>query len=313
MKKRNTRNCVCICAWVFISMLPRHANAQFYFYDDTHYDSDLLIELGVSAGGMNCITDLGGKRGTGKKFIKDINWNNTKLCGGFFISAMYKSVIGVRAEASFGKVTAYDSILRNQNTPPTGRYERNLNFRSSIYELALLAEFHPLFLKNYFDDDAPRLSPYIAAGAGLFTFSPQTYYDGRWVNLHPLHTEGQGFAELPERKPYRLTQLNFPVGAGIKYDINHLFNARFEILYRILKTDYLDDASTTYINPSLFYNNLPPGIASLAEKLHDRSGELIAGMKQSPGAIRGDPKDNDAYFSFQVKLAFTLGRGRARM
>ena len=34
-----------------------------------------------------------------------------------------------------------------------------------------------------------------------------------------LHTEGEGFAEYPDRKEYKLKQINFPVGAGIKYKI----------------------------------------------------------------------------------------------
>lgn len=82
----------------------------FYFYDDSYYDSPLLFEVG-RLGAMNCLTDLGGKKGIGKRFIKDLNLGKTEMAMGAYFSVMYKYAIGLRLEASFGKVGAYDSIL----------------------------------------------------------------------------------------------------------------------------------------------------------------------------------------------------------
>jgi hypothetical protein len=70
--------------------------------------------------------------------------------------------------------------------------------------------------------------------------------------------------EYPERKEYKLTQLNFPLGAGIKLECSALLNLRLEILHRITRTDYLDDVSTRYIDPSLFQKYLSPNKASNA-------------------------------------------------
>jgi hypothetical protein len=42
------------------------ANSQSYFYNERYYDSPVLTELGLSLGAMNCLTDLGGRSGTGK-------------------------------------------------------------------------------------------------------------------------------------------------------------------------------------------------------------------------------------------------------
>lgn len=125
-----------------------------------------------------------------------------------------------------------------------------------------------------------------------------------------LHTEGQGFKEYPKRKDYKLRQLNIPVGAGIKYEINSFLNARVELVYRILDTDYLDDVSTTYIDGSLFPNHLPPSLAALAQQLYDRQGELDPTHDPVIDGQRGDPSDKDAFFSIQLKLGITLGRLR---
>jgi hypothetical protein len=48
-------------------------SAQYYFYDNNYYETPILFELGASVGVMNCLTDLGGGKGVGKKFVKDVN------------------------------------------------------------------------------------------------------------------------------------------------------------------------------------------------------------------------------------------------
>jgi len=171
--------------------------------------------------------------------------------------------IFIRLEGTFGQVVGYDSILKSVASSTFGRYERNLSFKSKISEAQLAVEVHPLFFKKYDDEDPPRLSPYAVAGVGLFSFDPQAKLNGQWYSLQPLHTEGQGFAEYPDRKEYKLNQLNIIAGAGIKYELSPAFNLRFELIHRFLNTDYLDDASQTdYIDPTLFYNYLTPNLAA---------------------------------------------------
>jgi hypothetical protein len=259
---------------------------------------------------MNCLTDLGGRKGIGKKFIKDLNWKNSKPSFGIYLTTMYRNVVAIRLEGTFGTVQAYDSILKDVASSTFGRYERNLSFKSRITDLHLAFELHPLFFKNYDEDESPRYSPYFIAGVGLFSFDPQAYLNGQWHALHPLKTEGQGFSEYPGRTPYKLTQINFPVGFGIKYEINTFLNARIELVHRILTTDYLDDVSTTYIDPDLFATYLPTNLANLARQLFDRQSELNPGHIPAEGGQRGDPKDNDAFFSIQLKIGFIFGRQR---
>jgi hypothetical protein len=227
---------------------------------------------------------------------------------------MYNDVIGFRLEGTFGQVIGYDSILKKVAASTYGRYERNLSFKSRISELQLGFEIHPLFFKNYMDadEDPPRLSPYAIIGAGVYSFDPQAKLNGQWYSLQPLHLEGQGFAEYPDRKTYQLTQFNLIAGGGLKYEINSVFNARLEFVQRILTTDYLDDVSNyEYVDPTLFYKYLTPNKAAIAQQLYNRTNEVKPGdVTFFENLQRGDPNNKDSYFTIQLKIGLMLGRSK---
>ena len=290
------------------------AAAQYYFYNDSYYDNPLMFEVGASVGVMNCLTDLGGKKGIGKKFIKDLNFGKNQLAGGAYFSVMYKYAIAARLEATFGKVSADDAVLASvpSDDIAKARFNRNLNFQSTITEFSLITEFHPLFIFIDWtarDEDPPRYSPYLLAGVGYFSFNPQGKIGNKLVDLQPLSTEGQGFAEYPDRKVYKLKQINIPVGVGIKYELSSLVNVRGEFVYRILNTDYLDDVSTSYIDPNLFAANGFTGAQlNNALLLNDRQINPITG----PDGKRGSPAEKDGYFSFNLKIGIAIGRERIR-
>ncbi len=290
------------------------SGAQYYFYDNNYYDNPVIYELGGSVGIMNCLTDLGGKKGIGKKFVKDLNFGNTQVAGSVFFSALYKNAVALRLEGTFGQVKAYDSVLKKVKTSTYGRYERNLSFRSNITEFMGLVELHPLFIFKKYDEntDPPRYSPYVVAGLGYFSFNPQAKLQNKWVDLQPLRTEGQGFAEYPNRKPYQLKQVCIPVGAGVKYELSPMFNLRAEVVYRILSTDYLDDVSTTYIDPTVYSNYFSGAKLTNALLLNDRQYELDPTHITTDGDQRGNSKNNDAYFTFNIKVGIIFGRERIR-
>ena len=288
-----------------LSALISVCHAQTYYYNDQYFDRLIIAETGLSIGAMNCLTDLGGKPGRPKPFYKDINWNCTRRCAGAFVSFLYRYTIGGRLEIAFGNVNAADSVLRRNISDAVNRYNRNLHFKSRITECLLMFEFHPLSLLQDPYEYSPRLSPYLAAGVGIFSFDPKTFHNGQWISLSPLRTEGQGFPTFPERLPYKTTQINFPLGFGLKYEASALFNIRWEFIYRFLNTDYLDDVSDRYIDPALFYQYLNPSMASLAATLSDRRRPGAAG-----GGRRGNPEKNDGYFSLSLKLSIIVNRKR---
>jgi hypothetical protein len=273
------------------------SKAQYYYYNDKYYDKDLIFEVGASYGTMNCLTDVGGKKGFGPGAV---NWKYSQPAAGFFVGAMYRNFIGARLEATWGKVSAGDLY----GTAP----QRNIVFRSDINEIALLAEFHPLMLK-YYEDELPKLSPYVVAGVGWFGFNTQykisngngTY---RWVDTKPLHLEGQGIKGLTTQENYNSSQTNIPFGGGIRYELSQLFTLRGEFVYRKLFTDYLDDVSGVTVDPASFSTFLSPVNAAVAQQIYNNASVTGA------GEVRGNPKTNDAYFSFNLKLSINLGRQR---
>ncbi len=300
-------------AVLLLFLVSRSGAQAYYFYDDRHYEGPLLTELGIKSGGINALTDLGGKKGTGRKGLKDLNLIFTRPCISFYTILLYKNSVGFRFQYTSGSVTAADSILKNSRMTNHGRYERNLSFRSPVRELAFTVEIHPLSIINAasMNKGLPRLSPFLLGGIGVFSFNPQTRWENRWYPLQPLHTEGQGFSIYPERKPYALQQGNLLLGSGLKYEFNAWLNGRVEFIHRFLKTDYLDDVSIdSYLDPAFFARELPPSLAKLALVLADRRAEVDPGHITNTSYQRGNPHNKDGYFTVEIGLGIVLGRRR---
>lgn len=299
---------------VFIGF-SKEAVSQYYFYNDSYYDSDVMYEIGGSIGAMNCLTDIGGKQGIGKRFIKDLNYGKTNSCYGAYFAVTYRNAIAARLEACFGKVAGDDALLANvpEDDIARTRFNRNLNFQTNISEYSLTVEAHPFFLFINWEDrdqEPPRYSPYFLGGVGYYSFNPQALVGNKLIDLQPLSTEGQGLKEYPDRKVYKLKQMNFPVGAGLKYELSSVVNIRGEFVYRILTTDYLDDCSTNYIDPTAYAaNNFTGTKLANALLLNNR---VINGQRALPGNKRGSPTQKDSFFSFNVKLGISFGRERIR-
>lgn len=295
----------------FIICLFSSAKAQHFIIGNHKVN----IELGVNFGPTFFLGDLGGHRGIGTTFIKDVNLELTKLMKGAFISFYPSEWFGVRVAAQHTYVEGKDALIKPQGGFELLRKDRNLDFKSNMFEVYAAAEIYPLMLFNINDEDyIPRYRPYGFIGIGMFKYNPKgtiTDQNGNvtWHELHPLRTEGQGFAEYPLRKPYALTQVNMPVGGGIKYMATDRVSVAFELLYRKTFTDYIDDLSTDYIDPDLFGKYLDPANELLAKKLYDKafSSNVAGSARFAPGHQRGNIKNNDAYFSFLLKFGIRLG------
>jgi hypothetical protein len=279
--------------------------AQYYYYNSRFYETPLSWELGASAAGMNCLTDLGGRKTQRRSFLSDMNWVCTRPAVAVFGRAVYDNKIACRLQTSFGKVSAYDSLNKDK-FQPRGRHDRNLHFESTIMEVLLIAELYPLSWLAASRHPVLLFNPYLITGIGFFNFNPVAKAGAVPVRLQPLRTEGQGFAEYPDRKPYALNQFNLPLGLGLKYELSALFVCGVEMIYRKLFTDYLDDVSKTYIDPDVYHNYFPSKQATLAAALSNRRRQNMP--RDDIGTTRGNPGKNDAYLSFNVKMAVALGR-----
>jgi hypothetical protein len=273
-------------------------------------ESSSVFEAGISIGPTNLLSDLGGNAGRGTKFIKDNNFPATKFIFGAYLTYQPTEWLGFRLAINRGTLEGDDANIKGKGGLEEARKNRNSNVRTGITEGMLLAEFYPtVFLEGDPSDVFGRLRPYVVGGIGLFHFNPKGTdpKTGEWVELRPLHTEGQGFAEFPGRKEYKLTALNYNLGAGVKYFLSEKVNLSLELIHRTTNTDYLDDVSTTYVDPAIFYAHMPLAQAQLAERMANKSGTVFGAY--GAGDKRGTATNNDAYFSVNVKLGFRLGRG----
>jgi len=271
-------------------------------------------EVGLNFGPSFFLGDLGGNSGKGTNNVKDINFEFTKLMKGAFVTMYPKNWVGLRLAANYTYLEGDDAIINTNGIDELWRKQRNLNFKTTVIEGYIALEIFPTMLLNRQSEYEPRLRPYGFAGIGVFHFNPQGSLSDAagnksWYYLHPLRLEGQGMPEYPYSKPYKLTQMNIPMGGGIKYYLSERINMSMELLYRKTFTDYIDDVSTKYIDPNNYTKYLSGQDAGLAYKLSDKSiGIIYPGMTRYPaGTQRGDTKDVDTYFSIVAKVGVRLG------
>ncbi len=271
-------------------------------------------EVGFNFGPSFFLGDLGGNSGKGTNNLKDMNFEFTKFMKGVFVTVYPKNWIGLRLAADYTYLEGDDGIINTTGIDELWRKQRNLDFKTTVLEGYLAIEVFPTMLFNRNSEYEPRLRPYALGGIGVFHFNPQgslTDAAGNksWYYLHPLRLEGQGMPEYPYSKPYKLTQMNIPFGAGLKYFASDRINVSMELLYRKTFTDYIDDVSQRYIDPSFYSKYLTTQEATLAYKLSDKAkGIIFPGMTRYPaGTQRGDLKDSDTYFSLVLKAGIRLG------
>lgn len=270
-------------------------------------------EVGFDFGPSFFLGDLGGNAGKGTNFLKDVNLEFTNMMKGAFITMYPTNWLGTRLAVDYTFLQGDDAVISTNGIDELWRKQRNLDFRTKILSGYIAVEFFPTMLFSNGEYE-PRFRPYVFAGGGFLKFNPQgslTDANGNktWYNLHPLRTEGQGMAEYPDVKPYKLTQMYIPAGGGIKYFVSDRITASMEVLYRKTFTDYIDDVSNKYIDPNVYSKYLSAQDASLARRLSDKAiGIIYPGMTRYPaGTQRGDLKDGDTYFSVVAKIGFRLG------
>ena len=281
-------------------------------------NGDTKIEAGVNFGPTFFLGDLGGHAGYGTTFLKDLNLQVTKAMKGMFFSIYPNDYIGFLLGADITELDGADSLISTNGVNELWRKQRNLDFKTNVWEVYSTVNIYPVMWLNRNNPDyKPKFRPYGFVGVGVFHFNPMGSLTQNgvttWYYLRPLHTEGEGFPGIdsytgkPFPKEYNLTQMNIPIGCGMEYYASDRVTLSLEFYYRKTFTDYIDDVSTIYIDPSLFYKYLPPQTAQLAAELANKSYNNSSVDRLTPGMQRGDPSNDDTYFSFLLKIGFRLG------
>ena len=173
---------------------------------------------------------------------------------------------------------------------------RNLNFKSTVFDFALAGEYTILNLKRF------PVSPYVSAGVGVLFFNPYTHDEfGNRQSLAPLGTEGQGLSGYPDF--YNTAALEFPIGVGVKHQINENIILALEFNYRITRTDYLDDVSSNRYPDKALLDARDTRTAQFTWRGNDVGQGAYPKGSTLP---RGNPNNNDGFFTTQLKLTFSL-------
>ena len=239
-------------------------------------------EIGFTAGAAHYFGDLNNQA----------SFKRPKPALGLFFRKQFGNYIGVRLAVHYAQLGYADRYSKNEF-----QLIRNLSFNTNVWEYSIQGDFN--FFRFMPGDPDYRFTPYVTLGVGSMSFDPYAYLQGQKYFLRSLGTEGQGSSVYPERLVYKNTAMVFPIGMGIKYNINPSINFHAEIAFRFTSTDYLDDVSTTYAGIDVFDPQSP------AYYLQDRSYEVgdVIGIA---GRQRGFSAQKDQYVVAEVGLSFNI-------
>jgi hypothetical protein len=267
------------------------------------------IEFGITLGASNYMGDLS----------KLVAPKETKPMGGIICRFNYSDFITLRGTAAYGIISAHDSNYSDD----AYRARRNLSFRSPVIEFSGTIEYNILGFGE--TQRGTPSSPYLFAGIGVFKYNPRalfnyhpeadlandptgstpvhhadlSVFDGQWIELQPLGTEGQETTKFNDRKRYALTQVCIPFGVGYKKQFDDYWAWGIEFGMRKTFTDYLDDVSRDYVDEQIVEGNN----GRLANAMRDRAAER-GYVEFDNGMSRGTSTAKDWY----MFLNFTLTR-----
>jgi hypothetical protein len=201
------------------------------------------------------------------------------------ISAEYYIIPRVSARAG---VTWFQTSGDDANANDD-REERNLSFRSNNFEASFTGALSLLPTGQRFYQRS-RINLHGFVGIALLRFNPKTLYQGNWVALPPLETEGTKYSTI---------QPVIPFGLGMRIKVDPFFNILIEGGYRKTFTDHLDDVSIRrYPDPATLKSDL-------SRALSDRRPE-IGTQPPNPQTMgkRGNPDTDDGYFLLNVMIQY---------
>jgi len=255
-------------------------------------------DVGIRLGTSNYLGDIGGEIEDRKDFVYDLKLAETRWAMSGFARYKLNSLLSFQGALTYLRVTGSDKFSTNP-----GRMGRNLSFRNDIVDLSAYTqiffyEINDLGRTYRYRND---FRAYGYTGLTGFYHSPKADYNGEWVALRPLKTEGQ-------LKPYSPVGFAIPFGLGFYFTIEKRYRIGWELSWRKTFTDYSDDISTTYAKLD------DPTAAAVANRTLelDRSSDETIPQKENyfPGNKRGDPTHNDAYMFTTLNLSYTF-RGKS--
>lgn len=301
---RTTRSSALMLLFAFL--LCSEARGQ-YFRQSSYWKTQRQ-EVSLGFGLSNFLGELGGRDQIGSPFLWDLELSQTRPALHVDYRYYVAQKMAVRTRMTYGVLAGNDNLTQEEF-----RKNRNLSFRSDIYEFSLAYEFH-LYreevghvydLRGVQGTKSSRVGFYTFVGIGGFYFDPKAQFQNSWVRLKPLSTEGQG---LPNGPPeYSNFAWCIPMGVGLRKSFSKTMSLGIELQYTKTYTDYIDDVSTTYFDPDILLSQRGEVATYLADPSL-RTGRLYQyGLNPTAaGQQRGDPDDLDSYLFLKVQLHYKL-------
>jgi len=283
-----------------------HSNAQTWKY--------MRQEFQIGLGASSFFGELGGAKGEAQHDIRDIRFSATRPALSLGYKYMLIPAISVKGLFTTAYLSGNDASTKNPI-----RLNRNLSFRSGIWEADLMFEIYPFSeqisrrykIRGVGGRGSFSISPYISFGIGAVAFQPKAELDGKLHKLQPLGTEGQGLAGRPDK--YKRYTYTLPLAVGAKYLIDNNWSVGFELSMRYTGSDYIDDVSTSYYLASEIETAYGPTAVTLADRGLEPSKNETGVIEYSDGGNnylqRGDPKWNDAYSYAIFSLHYRIRKG----
>ncbi len=310
-------------------------------------DAQYQYDYGIKIGAANYLGDVGGFDQPRRDFVVDMHLGQTRYAVGGYGRYKFSKRFAVAINLDYMMIQDAD-----ENSTWGPRRARNLNFRNRMFELGARLE-----LTLWYDNDVgnrgyynPDYKLYAFGGVAGFYHNPQArlvydvldsnyyqsasietsgmtngqYVDNNWYDLKPLQTEGVRYSNIG---------LAIPVGLGMYFTFNKSWRIGWEISWRTAFTDYLDDVSTEYYQPtpqnpedyqlalalqSQTYDELLAEVDAAGPYTNSEGVEIenINRAQQSytgvaSPALRGLKSNNDSYITTQVTVGKVV-RGRSK-
>ena len=178
---------------LFLFIIPICASAQYGNKVKKKSDNSFVNkknkpsrQIVVGIGACNFLGELGGANQIGTHFVKDFEFSMTRPSAALGYRYKFNRFFALKGGLYYCMESGNDNT-----TKEPFRQNRNLSFRSNIFELSGQGEFyftkeqqgHLYRIKNAKGKKSYDIQAYIFGGAGVFHFNPQAKYQGRWVYL----------------------------------------------------------------------------------------------------------------------------------
>jgi hypothetical protein len=190
----------------------------------------------------------------------------------------------------------------NNNNVRGTSFERNLSFRTTIVDAAVMLEYNITRFKLN-----STIVPSVFVGASAYYFEPkaQVNNEGRWYKLRNIGTGGQTIdgstnyhtTRDGKKVAYKYVMYGIPVGASLKRHISQKTILTLSYTYNKIFTDYLDDISTDTYPDSEALKNANPDLGQIAVTLSNPGDQ----PRQ-----RSYSADNDGYGYWGLTFTFII-------